>query len=91
MFKLTFFSPNITTQNNFWTSSSKIATINFPASGYRRYNVGLLNGVGIEGYYWSAVPEYTHSGCGLSFYSGFVGPVSGNDGSYGFSARPVSE
>ncbi|MBF1646168.1 MAG: hypothetical protein HXO50_11175, partial [Prevotella sp.] len=32
--------------HNFWTNSSKTATINFPASGLRNGNVGSLNDVG---------------------------------------------
>jgi conserved domain protein len=36
--------------HNFWTSSSKTATINFPASGFRSYNGGSLSGVGGYGY-----------------------------------------
>ena len=77
--------------HNFWTNSSKTATINFPASGYR-YNLdGSLYGVGGSGFYWSAVPISTSLGCGLNFYSGSVYPLSGYDRSYGFAARPVSE
>ena len=42
--------------HNFWTNSSKTATINFPASGLRYYNDGSLVNVGDNGCYWSAVP-----------------------------------
>ena len=77
--------------HNFWTNSSKTATINFPASGYRGNGDGSLSFVGYYGYYWSAVPYNTYYGCGLYFVSGYVSPLSGNVRAYGFSARPVSE
>ena len=77
--------------HNFWTNSSKTATINFPASGYRDNNAGSLNYVGSGGYYWSAVPNNTYSGCLLSFYSGNVNPLYDYDRTCGFAARPVSE
>ena len=77
--------------HNFWTSSSKTATINFPASGYRYSNDGSLSYVGDNGYYWSAVPDNTGDGCYLLFTSGYVAPLYVNDRTFGFSARPVSE
>ena len=77
--------------HNFWTSSSKTATINFPASGYRNGNDGSLDDVGYDGDYWSAVPYDTNDGCYLYFYSGGVNPLYVNVRSYGFAARPVSE
>ena len=77
--------------HNFWTSSSKTATINFPASGFRNYNGGSLNGVGGSGYCWSAVPNSTYYGCHLGFYSGGVSPLSFSFRAYGFASRPVSE
>ena len=77
--------------HNFWTNSSKTATINFPASGYRRYNGGPVDYVGFSGYYWSAVPHYSYGGCELDFNPGSVFPLGGGDRSYGFAARPVSE
>ena len=77
--------------HNFWTSSSKTATINFPASGFRVYNDGSLYNVGNDGYYWSAVPYSTYVGCYLYFSSGGVGPLDSNLRAYGFAARPVSE
>ena len=77
--------------HNFWTSSSKTATINFPASGYRSNNDGSLVNVGISGYYWSAVPSDANGGCGLYFYSGGVYPLDSYYRSFGFAARPVSE
>ena len=77
--------------HNFWTSSSKTATINFPASGFRYYIDGSLNNVGISGYAWSAVPGYTSIGCNLGFYSGYVHPQGYNRRAFGFSVRPVAE
>ena len=77
--------------HNFWTSSSKTTTINFPASGYRHYNDGSLKGFGGfgfgGGYYWSAV----QGGCALQFGWTGVYPVMYRDRPYGFAARPVSE
>ena len=77
--------------HNFWTNSSKTATINFPASGLRFYNDGSLYSVGYGGYYWSAVPGDTYIGCYLSFNSGYVNPLNNDTRSYGFSVRAVSE
>lgn len=81
--------------HNFWTSSSKTATITFPASGWRKDNVGSLTDVGTNCVYWSAVPDATTSGCNLSFgyyYSSvYVYPRYSSDRACGFAARPVSE
>ena len=77
--------------HNFWTNSSKTATINFPASGFRSYDDGSLDYVGYSGYYWSAVPNYTSGGCDLYFDSGVVYPLDNSNRAYGFAARPVSE
>ena len=77
--------------HNFWTSSSKKATINFPASGFRFSNGGALNDVGNGGYYWSAVPNGLNNGCDLLFHFFNVVPLSNDARSFGFAARPVSE
>ena len=77
--------------HNFWTNSSKTATINFPASGYRNGTDGSLFNVGYDGYYWSAVPSLTYGGCNLSFVSGSVVPQNYYGRACGFAARPVSE
>ena len=77
--------------HNFWTNSSKTATINFPASGLRYGNDGSLNLVGGCGYFWSAVPYYASNGCFLSFYSGNVYPLNVSTRAYGFAVRAVSE
>ena len=77
--------------HNFWTNSSKKATINFPASGLRNFNDGSLNIVGNFGYFWSAVPGNSYNGCDLSFGSGGVSPLGLNARTYGFAVRAVSE
>ena len=77
--------------HNFWTNSSKTATINFPASGLRFSSDGSLNYVGGGGYYWSAVPLGANNGCDLGFNSGIVGPLSNGPRTYGFAVRAVSE
>ncbi|ELX66721.1 hypothetical protein [Prevotella nigrescens] len=77
--------------HNFWTSSSKTATIYFPASGFRFSNGGALNDVGNGGYYWSAVPNGLSNGCDLFFHFFNVVPLSNDARSFGFSVRPVSE
>ena len=76
--------------HNFWTNSSKTATINFPASGYRSNSDGLLYSVGNDGYYWSVVPGIT-SACNLYFYSGGVYPLVADRRSHGYAVRPVAE
>ena len=77
--------------HNFWTNSSKTATINFPASGYRSGSDGSLDFVGSYGYYWSAVPYNTGTGCNLYFSSGSVYPLSHGTRTCGFAVRSVSE
>ena len=77
--------------HNFWTNSSKTATINFPASGLRGNDDGSLDYVGFNGYCWSAVPYYASDGCSLNFYSGGVGPLSYGPRTSGFAVRAVSE
>ena len=77
--------------HNFWTNSSKTATITFPASGFR-YNIdGSLSYVGYGGYCWSAVPYSTGYGCYLYFNSGNVDPLNVFTRTYGFAVRAVSE
>ena len=77
--------------HNFWTNSSKTATINFPAPGLRGNADGSLYGVGSGGYYWSAVPNGTSNGCSLLFGAGYVGPLGNSARTYGFAVRAVSE
>ena len=77
--------------HNFWTNSSKNATIFFPASGYRDGNNGLLINDGYIGFYWSAVPYNKRYGLVLYFTWTYVDPRSFYGDSFGLSARPVSE
>ena len=77
--------------HNFWTSGSKTATINFPASGCRSYFGGSLSIVGSGGCYWSAVPNNSYNSCNLYFYAGYVDPLFSYSRAYAFAARPVSE
>ena len=75
--------------HNFWTSSSKTATINFPVSGLRNTSNGSLNSNG--GSYWSAVPRDADNGCYLSFGENLVFPLTSFNRAYGCAVRPVSE
>ena len=77
--------------HNFWTNSSKNATIFFPASGWCSYVNGSVSDVGDNGFYWSAVPLNSIGGCYLRFNWGNVGPLGGYPRAFGFAARPVSE
>ena len=80
--------------HNFWTSSSKTATINFPASGYRGANDGSLINFGDIGFYWSALPALpygTKFGCNLLSSSSSVCPLYFSGRAFGMAARPVSE
>ena len=79
--------------HNFWTNSSKNATIFFPASGLRFYSDGSLSSVGYGGFYWSAVPYNTLiMCCSMFFGSSNVSPQNNiTSRSYGYAARPVSE
>ena len=76
---------------NFWTNSSKNATIFFPALGGRILSGGSLYNVGGGGFYWSAVPSNMGNGCGLEFSWSNVFLQGGSGRSYGYAARPVSE
>ena len=76
---------------NFWTSSSKTATIYFPASGFRDYIDGSLSQVNDRGCFWSAVPGDKYDGCCLVFSWGYLYSLERNHRPYGFAARPVSE
>ena len=76
---------------NFWTNSSKTATIYFPASGFRNYSDGSLGFVGYAGNYWSAVPYSTYNGYTMSFEWGSVYPLGSRVRTYGLAVRPVSE
>jgi len=77
--------------HNFYTNSSKTATIFFPALGYRDCNNGSLINVGSHNFCWSAVPYDRHYGCALYFTWSYVSPRSFYNNSFGLSVRPVSE
>ena len=77
--------------HNFWTNSSKNATIFFPTTNFRYSGDGLLHYVGYGGDYWSAVQRYGGGGCGLFFRWDVVDPQHGAGCLVGFAARPVSE
>ena len=77
--------------HNFYTNSSKNATIFFPTSGIRTYGSGSLLYVGYYGYYWSAVPGGTFDSCDLGFNFNYVAPQEKSSRSCGYAARPVAE
>ena len=77
--------------HNFWTNSSKTATIYFPASGCRDNSDGSLSTIGIFGSYWSAYYNVSNYGCFLIFYSGLVNPLYAGIRANGFAVRPVAE
>ena len=77
--------------HNFWTSSSKTATIYFPASGYRDGSDGLLRGELYGGWYWSAVPGNMNNGCFLHFNPNSVYPLRKDIRGFALAAHPVSE
>ena len=76
--------------HNFYTNSSKNATIFFPISSFRSYSIGLLN-FGYYGYYRSAVPSNSSYGCNLYFGWNYVSSQTSGYRSDGYAARPVSE
>ena len=76
--------------NNRITSPN--ATVYFPASGYRYYASGSLLSVGLNGFYWTAIPATnTYGGCCLLFYQGYIDTQTGNARSSGYAVRPVAE
>ena len=75
--------------HNFWTSSSKTATIYFPISGYHGYSGWQYNDD--RGYYWLAVPRDKIDGNLLYFRSTDVHPLNFNGRPSGYAVRPVSE
>ena len=76
---------------NFKAGGSSTAAVYFPASGSRYNENGSLNSVGSSGFYWSAVPLNTYSGCFLGFAQWYVNPQGGNNRPFGLSVRPVAE
>ena len=77
--------------HNFYTNSSKNATIFFPASGFRIFSNGSLVNVGDNGFFWSVVSGDTIFGYNLFFNWSDVDPQHYSNRSFGFAARPVSE
>ena len=66
-------------------------TIWYPASGYRDYYDGGLNGVGNDGDCWSAFPN-SYDAYYLYFDNdSSVGPSNYNDRAYGQAVRCVKE
>ena len=80
---------------NGWNFNNKIsspdATVYFPASGLRSGYSGSSNGVGSNGYSWSAVPGSTNSACAQTFSQSNVESQNYYDRWYGFPVRPVAE
>ena len=76
---------------NFWTNSSKTATIYFPVSGYRSFAHGQLGQVGNYGCYWTAGPFDSGHSCSLTFILDAVFTPSKDEKCFGFAVRPVSE
>ena len=77
--------------HNFWTNSSKTATVFFPALGTRSEFNGTLRDVGSGGYYWSAVSYSANNSCPLIFRWNRVSPQDAFARSSGYAVRPVSE
>ena len=77
--------------HNFWTNSSKTATIYFPASGCRQFMNGSLDLVGKFGYAWSAIPYGTIKGSKLYFSSVNSFTRDEDTRPFGCAVRPVSE
>ena len=64
-------------------------TLAFPASGYRDYSDGSINGVGSGGYYWSSSSGSADNGSRSGFSSGGVNPLNYSYRAIGFAVRPV--
>ena len=63
-------------------------TIFLPAAGYRR-TIGLVNGQGSNGYYWSSTASSDSYGSSLYFGSTDVYPSDYDNSAYGFSVRCI--
>ena len=79
--------------HNFWTNSSKNATIFFPAVTARGGDYGgALSGGGDSGCYWTAVPAKSRgNGCLLVAADSGVDPLHWNSLCYAYAVRPASE
>lgn len=64
-----------------------------PAAGLRYSNSGELASTSSYGYFWSSSPNYggSNNAGNLSFYSGYVYPLSNFNRAAGFSVRCVRE
>ena len=80
--------------SNGWNFNDRItapdASIYFPASGFLYYG-GSLNGVGIWGDYWLAVPNSTNYSHDMEFSQESVNPLGITERGFGMSVRPVAE
>lgn len=74
--------------NGFRVTGPNNNSIFLPAAGYRYYDSGAFYDVGSYGNYWSATPDDTYYGRGLSFISGYW-CWSHLNRALGFSVRPV--
>ena len=66
----------------------------YPASGFRNYDNGSVAGVGIDGFYWSASPNYSnlyYAYCLGFYYNGDVYPSYDFKRAYGLSVRCQKE
>ncbi len=77
--------------NNIWTSSSKTATIYFPAAGVRDAYHGSLSNVGNDGYFWSAVSYNVVNSFSVHFERTVLNMRNYSFRTCGFAVRPVSE
>ena len=81
--------------HNFWTNSSKTATIYFPASGYRYGGDGLFYknsySSSYGGYYWSVVPGGSVPAFNLDFALNKVYLLYKSNRPNAYAVRPVSE
>ena len=78
--------------HNFYTNSSKNATIFFPASGFRNYSDGSLDNVGYNGCLLVGSSEQHGQRLPPVLRLGLRGPSEDDKfRSYGFAARSVSE
>ncbi|MGI6792790.1 fimbrillin family protein [Bacteroides sp. KG68] len=66
-------------------------TVFFPATSWRHYNDAVLDLVGSNARYWSAVPNSKHEGWNLGFSPAFVNPLDSKYRGIGSSVRPIQE
>ena len=77
--------------HNFYTNSSKNATIFFPASGFRDWGDGMVYFIGFGGEYMTAIPANSGSSLYMGFEPRLVDPVRSYPRATAFSVRPVAE